>query len=338
MPNDRIIKNSHILVVDEDPANVPMLEQCLDEAGYLHVHSLSDPTRVVAVCEEVSPDIVLLDLNGYDVLKQLRRSEGGCLPILVFTADATAESRNTALKCGANDFLTKPGDPTEVLLRVRNFLETRHLKKELQDQGTYLQERIDDLENSRLETLERLARAADYRDDETGAHTRRVGVMSSAIAKFLDSPDADPLLLEMAAPLHDLGKIGIPDSVLLKPGRLSSSEFAIMKTHTTIGAQILAGSESDVLKVAEVIALTHHERWDGGGYPQGLSKTDIPLAGRIVAVADVFDALTHERAYKRAWTVYDAINEIVKGKQTHFDPDVVTAFTSCMEACLDRAS
>lgn len=182
------------------------------------------------------------------------------------------------------------------------------------------------MEKSQLETLQRLALAAEYRDDDTGLHTKRVGLTSRRIADALGWPAAQLELLLFAAPLHDVGKIGVPDEILLKPGKLTDAEFAVMRRHTVIGAKIVSGSTSPWLCLAEEIALSHHERWDGGGYPRKLAGEAIPLAGRIVAVADVFDALTHERPYKKAWPVAAALAEIERQSGTQFDPTAVAAF------------
>jgi putative two-component system response regulator len=176
--------------------------------------------------------------------------------------------------------------------------------------------------------LARLAAAAEYHDDSTGEHTRRVGNLSVAIARRLGLPDSDVELIRLAAPLHDLGKIAIPDAVLRKPGRLTAAEFEQMKTHTTVGAEMLAGNPFALLEMAEQIALTHHEKWDGSGYPAGLGGDEIPVAGRIVAVADVFDALTHVRPYKAAWTAAEAIAEMRSQRGRHFDPEILDAFLS----------
>ncbi|MDQ2731839.1 MAG: HD domain-containing protein [Armatimonadota bacterium] len=218
--------------------------------------------------------------------------------------------------------MTKPLDSTEVLLRIHNMLETRFHSILLEHR---VQERTRDLDNAQMETLERLALAAEYRDDDTGLHTRRVGFSAASIAEAMGLPAPQVDLILRAAPLHDVGKIGIADSILLKPGKLSYEEFATMKTHIRIGAKILSGSISPWLQLAEEIALTHHERWDGKGYC-GLESEAIPLSGRIVTVADVFDALTHERPYKDAWSIVDAVAEIKSQRGRQFDPGVVDAF------------
>jgi len=265
------------------------------------------------------------------VMKQLRAciAPVDFLPILVLTADITPEAKRRALAEGALDFLTKPFDATEVVLRIKNLLRTRALHLQLQGQNQLLdqkvRERTDELEETQIEILERLALASEYRDDDTGEHTRRVGKTAAQIAEALGWSAGEVELMRRAAPLHDVGKIGIPDSILLKPGKLTAEEFEQMKTHTTMGAKILSGGHFPLLQLAEQIALTHHERWDGTGY-LGFQEEAIPIAGRIVTVADVFDALTSERPYKKAWPVSEAIEEIKRQRGRQFDPRVVAAF------------
>lgn len=335
-------RHARILAVDDEPANLSLLHRILSRAGFESFKGLTDPRQVLPVYQSFGPDLILLDLNmphldGFAVMKQLapRIAEGPYLPILVLTADITAETKQKALAAGAKDFIVKPFDPIEVLLRIENLLETRILHRRLQNQNAMLEERVRErtreLDEARLEILDRLAIAAEYRDDDTRDHTRRVGQNAMLVARALALPPDEVEMLRRAAPLHDLGKIGIPDSILLKPDKLTREEFEIMKTHTTIGAKILAGVRSPLLQLAEEIALTHHERWDGAGYAH-LEGEAIPLAGRIVAVVDTFDALTHDRPYKRAWTVGEAVKEISRVSGTQFDPRVVDAFMSVVDA------
>jgi putative two-component system response regulator len=294
---------ARILIVDDEQANVGVLSQILSRVGYTNLQTTTDPRLVLRLYQEFQPDLILLDLHmpdldGFAVLEQLTPliPQGTYLPVLTLTGDARPETRQRALAMGAKDFLTKPFDLTEVLLRIRNLLETRFLHLELQDQNQLLEgkvaERTDDLEMAQIEILDRLAGAAEFRDDDTGQHTRRVAVLAAVLGRRLGSDDTLVDLIRRAAPLHDLGKIGIPDGVLLKPGKLTEHEFELMKTHTTIGARILSGGKSSLIRMAEEIAWSHHERWDGTGYPRGLAGEAIPLAARLVSVADVFDALT----------------------------------------------
>jgi putative two-component system response regulator len=328
-----------ILIVDDKVANIRLLEGILGRAGYTRIASTTDPREVLEVFTGLQPDLLLLDLmmphlNGFEVMEQLKAliPGGDYLPILVLTADVTGEVKRRALSAGAKDFLIKPFDTVEVLLRIDNLLKTRLLYLQLREQNHLLDEKVRErtlsLERAQIEILERLAAAAEFRDDETGRHTHRVGQVSSMIAHALSLPAAEVELIGQAAPLHDVGKIGIPDRILLKPGKLTVREFEVMKRHTTIGARMLANGHSDLIQMAECIALMHHERWDGTGYPGKLLGEDIPLVGRIVSVADVFDALTHERTYKTAWPVEEALVEIERQRGRQFDPRVAEAFLS----------
>jgi putative two-component system response regulator len=251
------------------------------------------------------------------------------LPVVILSAEAAPEAKAEALAHGAKDFVMKPFDAAEVLLRTRNLLETRRLQTELRRQNQDLEERLrirtNALEESHAGTLERLARAVECRDDATGQHTHRVGELSAKIASALGFTEQRARLLRRAAPLHDVGKIGIPDAILYKPGPLTPEEFAVMSTHTTMGAQLLADGRSPITELAERIARSHHERWDGTGYPDRLSGEEIPLEARIVAVADFYDALTSDRPYRAAWSQERTLQAIHAGRGTHFDPAVVDA-------------
>jgi putative two-component system response regulator len=339
---DTRLTTARILIVDDQASNVMLLEAILQEEDYTAYKSITDSRQALPVYLKYQPDLILLDLqmphlDGFQVMNQLRGcvQPGAFLPILVLTADITPETKRQALAEGATDFLTKPFDQTEVLLRIKNLLGTRLLHLQLEDQNLLLEqkvrERTAELEETQLEILERLALAAEYRDDDTGEHTRRVGQMSAQIAQALGLPEAEVELIRRAAPLHDVGKIGIPDSILLKPGKLTPEEFELMKTHTTLGSKMLSGGQFPLLQRAEEIALTHHERWDGTGY-SGLKGESIPIAGRIVTVADVFDALTNERPYKKAWLHTEAIEEIQRQTGRQFDPRVVESFLHVVDS------
>jgi putative two-component system response regulator len=334
--------DARLLVVDDEPANVLLLEHILDEAGYTNHRATTDPRQVLALHGGYDPDVVLLDLamphlDGFAVMAQLRQviPAGTYLPILVLTADASDQTKQRALSDGATDFLVKPFDTTEVLLRIGNLLQTRRLHLELRGQNQLLEQRVRDrtsqLEDAHNEILQRLALAAEYRDDETHQHTLRVGESSALLGAALGLPNEQVQHLRQAAPLHDIGKIGISDTVLLKPAKLTPEEFDHVKTHTLIGGRILADSPVAVLQLGREIALTHHERWDGSGYPHRLKGEHIPLSGRIVTVADVFDALTHDRPYKHAWPIDQAVAEITAQRGHQFDPDVLDAFLNLLE-------
>jgi putative two-component system response regulator len=324
-----------IFLIDDQDANLRLLERMLRREGYEQFVTTTDSREAEALFLAHSPDLVVLDLHmphldGFAVLEILRPHipPGSFVPIVVLTADISTDARLRALKMGAKDFLGKPLDTIEVGLRIKNLLETRFMYLHLEDK---VRERTRELEKAQVEVLERLALAAEFRDDATLEHTRRVGEISAALAARLGLPADDVEILRLAAPLHDLGKIAIPDWVLLKRGRLTTEEFEIIKGHAAHGATILAGSQNPHLQLAEQIALYHHEHWNGGGYRPELSGEAIPLAGRIVAVADVFDALMHARPYKEAWSLADAVAEIQRQRGGQFDPHVVDAFMSLLE-------
>jgi putative two-component system response regulator len=335
--HDQLLHPSRILVVDDEEANALLLQAVLERAGYTAVETMTDPTAVLERCTQQSPDLVLLDWHmpvrsGAELLEDIvfLTEEPNWMPVLVVTADTTAETKRRALSLGARDFLTKPIDVLEVLLRVRNLLQTRYLRVELQRNNDLLHERVSqrtlELEDARLEMLDRLALAAEYRDDATGQHSDRIGRTSELIALTLGLAAPEAALIGQAARLHDIGKFGIADELLLKPGKYTAEELTAMKLHPAIGARILSGSTNELLMMAEQIALTHHERWDGHGYPNGLAGEAIPLPGRIVTVADVFDALTHRRPYKEPWPIHVAVREILSETGTKFDPRVTEAF------------
>lgn len=337
MLSEAVLLNARILVIDDETPNVMLLERMLQRFGYANLRTTTDPRDVLALFQEFQPDLILLDLlmpymNGLAVMEQLMAliPSGDYLPIVVLTADITAQARQRSLAAGAKDFLTKPFDVSEVLLRIRNLLETRFLHIQLQKQNSILEarvrERTRDLEESQAEIIRRLARAAEFRDDETGRHPQRVGRLAALLAYAVGAPADLVELIGQAAQLHDLGKIGIPDHILLKADQLSIKEFEQMKSHTTIGARILMGSRFPLLRLAEEIALTHHERWDGTGYPGKLQGKAIPLAGRIVAVADAFDTITHRRPYREALPLEKAVAEIRLQSRKQFDPQIVEAF------------
>jgi len=339
------IRQARILMVDDEPVNLKLLEKMLSADGYVNIHTLTDSREVEAAYEREHYDLILLDINmphldGFDVMARLKGVESdGYLPVLVLTAQADRQTRLRALEAGARDFLSKPLDRAEVLNRIRNILEVRLLHKDARDQNRILeekvQERTHELYETQLEVIRRLGRAAEYRDNETGLHIIRMSKFSQLIGEKAGMSEQDTEMLLNASPMHDIGKIGIPDSILLKPGKLDAEEWKTMQTHTSIGAEILSGHSSPLLIMAREIALTHHEKWDGTGYPEGRRGTDIPLVGRIVAVADVFDALTSERPYKKAWPVEDAVRYINEQAGRHFDPDLVKVFHEVLKEVLE---
>lgn len=343
MKNNIDLSNSTILIVDDQPSNVMLLSKLLAAEGYTKIIETTDPLEAEPVYLRERPDIVLLDLNmpyldGFQVMARLRELDPEGAPIVVLTAQMDSETRLRALQEGAVDFVSKPFDRYEVMARIRNQLEVRMLHRKLSEQNENLErtvaERTHELVATRLDIIRRLGRACEFRDNETGAHIERMSRYSYllGLAAGLNDEQADMLL--NASPMHDVGKIGIPDAILLKPGKLTDEEYEIIKSHPIIGGHILSGSGTALLQLAEIIALTHHEKWDGSGYPRGLKGEDIPLEGRIVAITDVFDALTTSRIYKKTWSIEDAIMFIEQKSGTHFDPTLVPLFVSILPKIL----
>ena len=339
--SEKSILNARILVVDDEPPNIRLLERQLRMQGYHDVTGESDPRRVAPLHRERNFDLILLDLkmphmDGFEVMRELKEIErGDYLPVLVLTAQTDEETRMRALSSGAKDFLTKPFNRLEALNRIHNMLEVRLLHEQVRDQNVLLErkvrERTQDLQRTRMEIIHRLGRAAEYRDNETGLHVIRVGKLCELLGRAIGMGEQKVERLLHASPMHDIGKIGVPDAILLKPGKLDAEEWALMKQHTTIGAELLAGRSYKLLEMSRLVALTHHERWDGGGYPQGLAGDAIPLVGRITAVCDVFDALTSERPYKRAWEETRAFDYVGENAGGQFDPKLAAAFLAQRE-------
>ncbi|MBT4090985.1 HD domain-containing phosphohydrolase [Desulfobacula sp.] len=331
-----------ILVVDDEDRNRRLLEALLVPLGY-HVILASDGEEALQKVQGIPPDIILLDimmpgLNGFEVAKRLKENEETkIIPIVMVTSLQDIGSRIRALEAGADDFLTKPVDLSELKARVRSSLQVKayhdhmrnyqkELEAEVEKRTEELKQALETAKIASLDTIHRLSCASEYKDEDTGAHINRMSNYSSVVAHQmgLTRDEVDTILY--AAPMHDAGKIGIPDKVLLKPGKLDPGEWEIMKQHTTIGGKILSNSDSEFIKLAEVIALTHHEKWDGSGYPRGLKGAAIPLAGRITAIADVFDALMSKRPYKEPFSLEKSFAIIREGQGSHFDPEVVEAF------------
>ncbi|MFT5643333.1 MAG: putative two-component system response regulator [Janthinobacterium sp.] len=339
-----LLAQARIFVVDDERANLKLMGKLLASQDSRQLVLIQDPRDVLSLYMEARPDLILLDINmphldGYQVMAQLKALDDPLLPpIVVLTAEHSHEELLKALTSGARDFVGKPFDRTELLMRVRNLLDAQMAHRMVHDQRAALEHmvrvRTEALRQSRLEVVLRLGRAAEYRDNETGLHITRMSQYCALLARSLGWSDQDCELMLHASPMHDVGKIGIPDAVLLKPGKLLSHEWETMKTHVTIGADILENADSDLLQLARVIAQNHHEKWDGSGYPVGLAGHAIPQAGRIVALADVFDALTSARPYKLAWPVADAVTFIAENAGIHFDPEVVAHFQLCLPQIL----
>jgi len=335
MISDEKIFAGKILIIDDNVLNVQILKKILTNAGFINITTTTDSTQALALYKEIQPDLLLLDLvmpqmDGFAVMLQLSLlNPDDYLPILILTAEEES-IRFKALQAGAKDFLHKPYEHLDVLLKSRNIIEVRLLYNQIKNHNVSLEQQVNDrikeIRDTRLDVIQRLAIAAELRDAGAGKHIYRMSRYCQLLAMAIGFSKEQGELLLTTSPLHDIGKIAIPDSILLKPAALEHHEFEIIKTHTTLGAKMLSGSDSVFLKMAETIALTHHEKWDGTGYPNKIKGEDIPLVGRICAVADVFDALTSARPYKQAWTIENALQEIKFLKGTHFDPKLVEAF------------
>jgi putative two-component system response regulator len=331
-----------ILIADDDPKIREALSSILEGEEYA-VISVASGEEALHCLDDASPDVILLDLsmpgmNGFDVLKRLKTDTATMhIPIVIITGRNDIDSRVEALKLGADDFLQKPPHYAELIARVRSLVKVKAyndymiehqqiLEQQVAERTKELQGALEKLREASLDTIVRLSRAAEYRDENTSEHLQRMSSYAAVLAAAYGMSREEVDVLRRAAPMHDIGKIGIPDSVLLKKGKLTEDEWVLMKTHPQIGAQILEGSKSELLMKGRIIAMTHHEKWDGSGYPKGLAGGDIPLEGRITAVADVFDALTSKRPYKEAISAEKAFSIIREGRGRHFDPELTDIF------------
>lgn len=336
-------KKAKILVVDDEPTNIKLLRAVLALDEYENVFYTCDPVAVEKLQNEHNFHLIILDLNmpvmdGFQVLEMLNEKFNNDMPcVLVLTAQIHQEHRLHALKMGANDYVTKPFDQTEVLARVKNLISVKMTQELLVNQNKVLDFQVsvktkelkdanEKLYESHLQVVRKLGRAAEYRDNETGEHVLRMSYISALLGKKIGMSRDEYELLLNASPMHDIGKIGIPDNILLKPGKLTLEEWEIMKTHASIGADILTSGNCELLAMAQVVAISHHEKFDGSGYPNGLAGEDIPLVGRITALADVFDALTSQRPYKKAWSLKDSLYYIREHSGSQFDPILVDLF------------
>lgn len=342
---DPDILAARILLVDDERANLVLMDRMLRAARYTNLELIQDPRELMPAYQAQPIDLILLDirmphLSGFDILDELAaRDDPMVAPVMVLSAEYNRDAVLRALHAGARDFIGKPIDRAEVLAKVRNMLEVRLAHRLAHNQRLLLErlvaERTTQLRETRLQVVHRLGRAAEYRDNETGDHILRMSHVSALLARHLGWDDARCECMLHASPMHDVGKIGIPDSILLKPAKLTPDEWAIMQAHTSIGGAILDGDDSDLLHMAREIALAHHEKWDGSGYPGGLAGEEIPHSGRIVAIADVFDALTSARPYKAPWPLEQALDTIREGANQHFDPRIVEAFFDLLPQILE---
>jgi len=336
-----------VLAVDDESIILDLYQRLLSKEGYI-VDTAKTGREALAKIQKNRPDLVLLDIvmpevNGYEVCKQIKQDKNTSdIPVIIVTALDDREALLTGLRAGANEFLTKPLDAAELTLRVSNILAVKEYQDRLKDyqadlerqvkaRTAKLDETMRELAAAHLDTIYRLSRAAEYKDEATGKHIRRIGLYSGIIAKEYGLEEEEVRVVTQAAPLHDVGKIGIPDEILLKQGKLTPEERAVMETHTLIGAEILGKSWDSYLQAGEVIALSHHEWFDGSGYPRGLKGEEIPLYGRVAALADVFDALTSIRPYKPAYDIQKSLRIMRQEAEHHFDPKLLEAFERGLE-------
>lgn len=352
------IEAAKIAIIDDEVCTVAVVRKHLKDSGFEHFLEVTDATKALDLIRSEEPDLVLLDIrmpqvSGLEILSNLRHGAvASQVPVLIFTSDTTKDAKVEALKLGANDFLQKPVDASELLARVHNTLLAKSHLDNLARYSSLLEHevrlRTTELAASRREAIQCLARAAELRDDRTGQHVLRVGRYAAILAEEIGFSEERVVWMEHAAQLHDVGKIGIPDAILNKPGQLSRDEWDVMKAHclagtrvlldqaepdesepprpNVVGADVFDGCNSPIMKMASLVAQTHHERWDGTGYPRGLAGVDIPIEGRIAAVADVFDALSTKRPYKDALPLDQCLKILEEGRSSHFDPDVLDAF------------
>jgi len=333
-----------VLIIDDTEINLILFAALVKKLEHCQPFTFAQARDALEWTRSNVPDLVIVDymmpdIDGLEFIRLMRQIPGReAVPVVMITANDQKQLRYRALDLGANDFLTKPVDKVEFLARTRNMLVVSDARKQLADRAIWLADEVRkataEIVERERETVIRLCRAAEFRDPETGAHILRMAHYSQLIARELQlSTDQQDLLLE-AAPLHDIGKVGIADKILLKPARLDAEEFEVMKQHAMFGCELLQGSASRVLQAGAEIARGHHEKFDGSGYPNGLKGADIPLFSRIVAVADVFDALTSERPYKQAWTVEAAADFLKQGAGSHFDPACVQAFLAVWDEAM----
>lgn len=335
--SDTLNERATVLIVDDTPMNISVLVGLLKQ-DYKTVVAKDGDQALNRVFSGNMPDLILLDImmpgiDGYEVCQRLKEDpRSKHIPVIFISAMNDVGDEEKGLLVGAVDYITKPISPPIVLARVKTHLALAMQRKELLREVSI---RTDELANSRRELIRRLGLAAEYKDNETGLHVQRMAEYCRLIALDMGFSEMDADTLASAAPMHDIGKLGIPDEILCKPGRLTPDEFEVIKGHPEIGAKILENPDSELLTVARQVALFHHEKWDGSGYPHGLKGEEIPLSARIAALADVFDALVSERPYKRAWTMDATLQLFEEQKGLHFDPNVVEAFNRILPQVLE---
>lgn len=331
-----------ILLVDDDELNLTLLESILTRFGY-DLFRAYDGEEAVAEALRIEPDLILMDvmmpkINGFEALRALKNDDRTkIIPVIIVTSLHDVEAKVCALEAGAEDFVAKPIEKLELMARVKSLLKVKAyndfmlnyqklLEQEVENKTRILQNTVDELNSSYLETIYLLSRVSEFRDELTGGHINRVSAYSALLARNLGLTEQEVFNIRHSSVMHDIGKIAIPDSILLKPGKLNTAEWRIMQQHTIIGEKLLKGCRNTFVNLSAEIALTHHEKWDGTGYPYGLKREQIPLSGRIVALADVYDALISNRPYKAPFTAAQAEDIIRRNSGSHFDPAVVRAF------------
>ena len=329
----------NVVVVDDEIVNLLLLESILSRDEYKNIFTFENPLEALEYMQNNKTDVLVTDfnmpqMNGIELLKETKAIHPDLVSIMI-TANNNNEVMYEALEVGVTEFLMKPVSPVIFKLRFKNILELKASLKLTQNFNRLIKEKVEEttalLKKSEYEALEVLSKAAEHKDPETASHIARVSHYSKLLAKAYGLSKEEQDIIYYAAPLHDIGKIGIHDNILLKPEKLTKEEFAQMQEHSSIGGSILHGRENPYLQAGEVIALTHHEKYNGRGYPKGLQGEDIPLYGRIVAVADVFDALTSKRPYKEAWSFEKALDFLVEEKEKHFDPQVIEYFVENLD-------
>ncbi|MGL4713024.1 MAG: HD-GYP domain-containing protein [Shewanella sp.] len=323
-----------VLVVDDAPDNIQIMHGLLSEQYSIRAATSGAKAIALATLEPI-PDLILLDvmmpeMDGFQTCSSLKRNPlTRNIPIIFVTAKTDTIDEHTGFDLGAVDYITKPISPPILKARIQTHLALASRANQLE---ILVQKRTQELESTRYKIIHKLGRAAEFRDNETGLHIIRMSQYGYLLAQKIGQPAHWCQLLLNAAPMHDIGKIGIPDAILLKPGKLTAEEYLVIQQHPQIGAEIIGDDDDPLLAMAKDISLYHHERWDGTGYPNGISQHHIPLCARIATIADVFDALTTSRCYKTAWSIQDAFDYLLEGGGSQFDPSLVSAFVECRQA------